>query len=202
MPSETFYRLPESKQERILNVLKDEIARSSYEDFSIGTVLRESGISRGSFYQYFHNKEEIFLYFLAGYQKSILSHANVSLEKHSGDFFESFLDTYRYAVRMLCYKDSRAFRHNLFCNLELHEKLWKHTDQIEECCRSIRTFLDGVDLDLLTVNSREELRTLADICFVCAVKDSSGLLLADDSEEKAVQKFTEKFALLRRAYSA
>lgn len=202
MPSETFYRLPKTKQERILTVLKDEIARSSYEDFSIGNVLRESGISRGSFYQYFHNKEEIFLYFLAEYQRAILSHATESLAQNSGDFFESFMDTYRYAVRMLCYKDSRAFRHNLFCNLELHEKLWKRTDQIEECRQSIRAFLDGVNLDLLTINSHEELRTLADICFVCAVKDSSGLLLADDSEEKVVQRFTEKFALLRRAYTA
>ena len=46
MPSETFFRLPESKQDRIVQAIKDEVERASYEDFSVGSVIRACGISR------------------------------------------------------------------------------------------------------------------------------------------------------------
>ena len=44
MPSETFFRLPESKQERIIEAIKEEISRVPFENFSINNVIHQCGI--------------------------------------------------------------------------------------------------------------------------------------------------------------
>ena len=64
--------MSDSKQERIVQAIKDEVARVPYEDFSIGSVIRACGISRGSFYQYFRNKEDVFYFLISDYQKQIV----------------------------------------------------------------------------------------------------------------------------------
>ena len=64
MPKQTFYKLPQEKQERILAAAKREFTQVRYSDASINQIVREAGIPRGSFYQYFEDKKDIFLCFL------------------------------------------------------------------------------------------------------------------------------------------
>lgn len=200
MPSETFFRLPDSKQQRIIKAIKEEIARSSYDDFSIGSIIRECSISRGSFYQYFHNKEDIYLYFISGYQKQIFERATDTLRHNGGDFFDAFEVIYRFAVRMLCYKDSKAFRHNLFCNMHLYELLWHRPGYTEYSQQLTQKFFDAVNIDLLRLNSAEELRDLFDICLFSMLKDMAGIVMADYSEQTVLDHFQRKFNLLKQAY--
>ena len=53
MPKQTFYKLPQEKQERILAAAKREFTQVRYSDASINQIIRDAGIPRGSFYQYF-----------------------------------------------------------------------------------------------------------------------------------------------------
>ena len=200
MPTETFFRLPESKRDRILDAIKEEIARSLYEDFSIGAIIRQCGISRGSFYQYFKNKEDIYLYLMSGYQEQILTHGAQVLRQNGGDFFAALEDTYRFAVRMLCYKDSKAFRHNLFCNMRLLETIWQNADYAEESFREIQEFRDAVNLDLLKLESPEEFRVLFGICMSTGLKELVGIFLTDDSEAVVLERYISKLNLLKRAF--
>lgn len=62
MPTNTFFDLNEEKRERILNAARRVFTRSEYEKASIQDIVSEAGIPRGSFYQYFENKEDLFLY--------------------------------------------------------------------------------------------------------------------------------------------
>ena len=201
MPTETFFRLPDSKRERILEAIKEEIARSPYEDFSIGAITRECGISRGSFYQYFKNKEDIYLYLLSGYQMQILNHGTIALQENGGDFFAALESTYRFAVRMLCYKDSKAFRHNLFCNMRLVELVWQRVDYAEEQFREVWAFRDAVNTDMLNVQDEEEFRSLFNICLVTGLKDLAGIFLTDDNEQTVLDRYLRKLSLLRRAFT-
>ena len=200
MPSETFFRLPESKQERIIEALKAEIANVPYEDFSIGTVIRSCGISRGSFYQYFHSKEDIYLFFLSGYQKQIFDYATQMLRKNGGDYFDALENTYRFAVRMLCYKDSKAFRHNLFCNMRLYELLWQKPGYVEDSFRTIQSLKDATNLDLLTVNNADEFSILLEITMLSGLKDLVGIFLKDATEQSVLERFLLKLELLKRVF--
>jgi AcrR family transcriptional regulator len=64
VPKETFYNLPADKRELICQVAIAEFAEYEYELASINRIVNKSGISKGSFYQYFENKKELFLYLL------------------------------------------------------------------------------------------------------------------------------------------
>ena len=64
MLSETFKNLPKEKQDRILSVAQTEFANYGFDLASIQRIVKAANISRGSFYQYFRDKTDIFTAFL------------------------------------------------------------------------------------------------------------------------------------------
>lgn len=64
MPKDTFFNLPEDKRALICRVAVDEFANYSFDQASINRIVAEAGIAKGSFYQYFTGKKDLFLYLL------------------------------------------------------------------------------------------------------------------------------------------
>lgn len=64
MPKETFLNLPEDKRRRILDVAIEAFAESNYRNVSISRLVAQAGIAKGSFYQYFEDKKDLYLYLL------------------------------------------------------------------------------------------------------------------------------------------
>lgn len=64
MCTETFLRLPEEKRSRFLNAAWEEFTSTRFADVSINQIIRKAKIPRGSFYQYFLDKEDLFAYLL------------------------------------------------------------------------------------------------------------------------------------------
>lgn len=64
MPKETFYNLPESKQKVVFEAAVQEFSTQRYSDASINQIVKSAGIPRGSFYQYFNDKADIFMFVL------------------------------------------------------------------------------------------------------------------------------------------
>lgn len=60
MPKETFFNLPPDKRDHIVNVAIDEFAENDYQNVSISRLVASAGIAKGSFYQYFEDKEDLF----------------------------------------------------------------------------------------------------------------------------------------------
>jgi len=58
----TFYNLPEEKQKKIIDVAVKEFAGQGYQQASINNIIAHLGIAKGSMYQYFDNKENLFLF--------------------------------------------------------------------------------------------------------------------------------------------
>jgi AcrR family transcriptional regulator len=64
MPKQTFFNLSADKREAILNIAIDEFAGNDYDNASISRVVAQAGIAKGSFYQYFEDKKDLFLYLM------------------------------------------------------------------------------------------------------------------------------------------
>ena len=90
MPKQTFLNLPEEKRETIINAAVDEFAQYGLENASTNRIVENSGISQGSFYQYFEDKEDVFMYLLG------------VLEREKMDYFKgkqppsTNMDTFEY----------------------------------------------------------------------------------------------------------
>ncbi len=64
MPTSTFYNLDESKRKQIFDACVEEFAAHTYSEASINQIIKTANIPRGSFYQYFADKEDCYLYLL------------------------------------------------------------------------------------------------------------------------------------------
>lgn len=64
MPTVLFESLSESKKSLIIKASIKEFSECSYENASINSIIKEANISRGSFYQYFEDKEDLYIYIM------------------------------------------------------------------------------------------------------------------------------------------
>ncbi len=64
MPSPTFFNLPEDKRQRIIACAIEEFAEHDFQSASISKIVRRSGIAKGSLYQYFTDKADLYHYLL------------------------------------------------------------------------------------------------------------------------------------------
>lgn len=64
MPKDTFFNLSEEKRNKIIEVALSEFELNDYEHASINQIVLNSEISKGSFYQYFHDKKDLFKYII------------------------------------------------------------------------------------------------------------------------------------------
>lgn len=71
MPKKTFFQLPTEKRERIIDAAYDEFIEKEYEEVSIRGIAKRCGISVGSFYQYFEDKDEFYLYLMTTTEEKI-----------------------------------------------------------------------------------------------------------------------------------
>ena len=60
MPKTTFFNLPVEKREKITQVIIDEFYENTYETASINQIVKAAEIAKGSFYQYFEDKNDIY----------------------------------------------------------------------------------------------------------------------------------------------
>lgn len=62
MPKQTFFNLPAEKRQAIVDIAIDEFASNDYRNASISRIVARAGIAKGSIYQYFEDKRDLFLY--------------------------------------------------------------------------------------------------------------------------------------------
>lgn len=62
MPKQTFFNLPEEKRQHILEAAINEFAEEGYKGASVSSMVARAGIAKGSFYQYFEDKDDLFCY--------------------------------------------------------------------------------------------------------------------------------------------
>ena len=96
MPSSTFLNLPAEKQEKLLEAATREFSHKPFNEASINQIIKEAGIPRGSFYMYFQDKEDLFLYLIKGYMDQLLMLLEEFQLQNGGDIFRALLDLYDY----------------------------------------------------------------------------------------------------------
>ncbi len=71
MPKATFFNLPDEKRNLIIELAIEEFAEHEYAQASISRLVEQAGIAKGSFYQYFEDKRDLFMYLvdLVGQEK-------------------------------------------------------------------------------------------------------------------------------------
>lgn len=159
MPKSTFYRLPDEKKKRILEAAKQEFLRVPYQEASINKIIKTAEIPRGSFYQYFEDKQDIFTYVLDEQHEKIVEETVKSMKLAEGDFFRFI---YRLIDQFLEMFQSGECGKIIF-SIANHENacvisgIVKQKDLEETVCHDLeQKFSKLVNFDLLNVENEEE----------------------------------------------
>ena len=85
MPTSTFFNLPPEKQAKLLRAAVGEFSQKPYGEVPLSKIIAGAGIPRGSFYQYFSDKTDLFVYVLSHYGGRLKQLVLRCLEDCGGD---------------------------------------------------------------------------------------------------------------------
>jgi len=99
MPTQTFNNLSEEKQTRIITECFKEFALNDYQQASISQIVKKLGIAKGSIFQYFGSKKELYRFLInyAGQKKLEVSKS--MLETEIEDFFLWYKRVYAFGIQ-------------------------------------------------------------------------------------------------------
>ncbi|HMQ60429.1 MAG TPA: TetR/AcrR family transcriptional regulator [Flavilitoribacter sp.] len=129
MPKETFHNLPEEKKSQFINTALEEFAGNNFDTASITRIVKNLGIAKGSVYQYFEDKLDLWLY-LKEYCEGVKMSYVRSVSRRDYDSFWSY---YR-----------AMFRHGINFDLEQPRcSLFLYRVGFKESSRQVREYLDS-----------------------------------------------------------
>ena len=85
MPTSTFFHLPPEKQRKLLRSAVREFSQQPYGEVPLSRIIAGAEIPRGSFYQYFADKTDLFVYVLSHYGHQLKQLALRCLADCEGD---------------------------------------------------------------------------------------------------------------------
>ena len=103
MPRDTFHNLPEHKRKLIEKTAISEFAEYGYDKASITRIVDRCGIAKGSFYQYFDDKKDLYFYLVTRVGEEKVKAISPVMERSGEyDFFglirELFLEGLKFAA--------------------------------------------------------------------------------------------------------
>lgn len=130
-----------TKRARIIDVAFSEFSKKAFDKVSIFEIARKSKISRTDFYNYFNNKEQIYIILLDRLKDEYLH-----TKKNNKDIFECAKDFYDFLTSKKNKKE-QYFIEKVFCNLnyvgnqKLFEDYFDTLNIDDEDCQIIKSML-------------------------------------------------------------
>ena len=153
MPKRTFNNLPAGKRDAIIRVVLEEFSENGYRKTSINTIVGRLGIAKGSIFQYFQDKEGLFLFIFKRSLEKVKHHLRtVRDQTHDLHLFARLEQTLQAGVDFI-------HTHPLVYRLYLRVMFESHIPYRQEILASIRGYShDFLKALILTAHERGELR--------------------------------------------
>ena len=90
MPKDTFFNLSPEKRGNITELALEEFAINDYRSASLSRIVEKAGIAKGSMYQYFENKKDLYLYLIKLSAETKFKTIDEQIGHLSEDFFERY----------------------------------------------------------------------------------------------------------------
>lgn len=187
MPTQTFFNLQNDKQKKIIDASKREFGKNNFYDASINRIVKDAGIARGSFYQYFENKEDLFIYLLDKNRNLMLEDISKNFEGKKHDIFEFLLIIYDFIIEEGLASEDKDFIINTISNMDV--KLTKHLFgflKCEDLEKDLSRFSYLVHMDNLKIKNPMDIGNLHNILLTIMMNQL--VLVFNDIENKKEYK--------------
>ncbi|ADQ45999.1 transcriptional regulator, TetR family [Caldicellulosiruptor kronotskyensis 2002] len=133
MPKQTFLNLPEEKRKLITDTLIKYFSQKPYHEVDISDIAKECKVAKGSMYQYFENKKDMYFYTIeVSYQRflSLLESLNMG-RINIFEYYENSLNSVWLAMKELKYEymliERAFFSHDAPFKDEVNERFLKQS---------------------------------------------------------------------------
>lgn len=193
MPSEAFMKLSEDKRNKIINAMKKEFGRTEIEKTSVERIIKDAGISKGSFWVYFENKSEAIDYLTKRYMEDEINILKKELIKNKGDIFEASVNMYVYLIGI---RDAKVLIGNIIQNIITRQDRC-FIDCKEKPKNEIEDVFNIIDMSNMKFKQREYLFTLTKMVIQSIRTNALAVILNKVSEEEATRNLEREFMILK-----
>lgn len=200
MPSEAFQKLDENKKKKIIEAMKKEFGRTAFDKTCVERIVKDAGISKGSFWVYFENKSEAIEYIIDMYMKEEFEVFKKILINNQGDLFLTAYKMYEYLIEN---KDAKLLMGNiiqaLMTNQEREIAKYKKEDSKE-----MEEFFESINISNIKQDyqEREYIITLMKILMHSIRSNALIVILNKASEEKARKNLEKELTILKNGMYA
>lgn len=199
LPKITFFNLPEEKKQSLMHAIKQEFSRVPFYEASITNIIKTARIPRGSFYQYFEDKEDAFFFLLNELTKENKKNFIYLLKKNSGDLFETMMEFFYLIIKE---KDHFHFLKNMFLNMTYKiENTFARSFRGQERNESYKELSAVLDKAKLNVSDEKELASAMQIILAVTFRHFVKKFAQDLSIEESMEQYRLEMNLLKKGLS-
>ncbi|MCM3569499.1 TetR/AcrR family transcriptional regulator [Neobacillus mesonae] len=201
MPKQTFFHLPNDKQDTLIESAKEEFSRVPLHEAAIANIIKKAGIPRGSFYQYFEDKEDLFYYVLSQYSQKNYERFISFMKEEDGDLFETFIKAFQFMLKDHKNPEHKNFFRNAFLNMNYKlEKTLANNVYEENQKNQYLKMLDLIDTRSLNIKNEHDLPSMIKIIMSVTFHNIIQVFVKDLSDEEALNQYIEHMELLKRGF--
>ena len=199
MPKQTYFHLSKDKQETLIAAAKQEFSRVPLHEASVANIIKSAGIPRGSFYQYFEDKEDLFYYLLNQLaEKNNRRFISVLMDKN-GDLFETFIATFQFMLEVHRNPEHKNFFKNVYLNMNYkHEKTLASNVYEENQKNQFLSTLKLINTSNLNIQDEHELHHVLKILMGVTFQNIVQLFVKEYTGEEALRNYMVQIDLLKR----
>lgn len=194
MPTSTFFNLPPPKREKLLRAAVTEFARRPCGEVSINRIIQAAEIPRGSFYQYFSDKTDLFRHVLRCYDRQLKEAVVKSLDLCGGRPLELPLALFDLVIAHI--QENRG-QFSQFLSI-LRQNIGMDAGQLLALPDIMRLVLEEADWSGLNLEGREDRLALLDLLLSSAGQALMAVCCGRAALEEVRERLSTKITLIRR----
>ncbi len=198
MPTKTFFNLSLEKQNKLINAGEKEFSRIDFSLSSINRIIQDADISRGSFYMYFKDKEDLYFYILEKYMTKMYQKLLQNIEECQGDLILAFELLYETLIESCFQKEKGKLFKNMFLNMRFTtEKKMKLQPPKEVIRKNSQEILSYMDQGLYRYQSEEELLDIFSLLMLVTMSSVTYTLINPLEREREKVNYYRRLEIIR-----
>ncbi|WP_339226261.1 TetR/AcrR family transcriptional regulator [Oceanobacillus sp. FSL K6-2867] len=200
MPKLTFFNLPEMKRNKLIKAAEAEFSRVPLSQASISNIVKAAEIPRGSFYQYFENKEDAYYFLLEEQWNKRQDKFIASLNKYNGDIFEAFKELFQLMLEEKKTEDGYNFLKNALLNVthEIEDVFTRIFDEKQIDTNRLKEITPLINKECLNISDEDEFYHIIQIITSVTFRNLVEKYSRNMTKEEALENFIIEMNLLKK----
>lgn len=201
MPTTTFMNLKKEKQQKLLDAAYLEFSSKLYNEASINKIIKNSNIPRGSFYMYFLDKEDLYLYLLDLKKEEVLKEFVNILDSEMGDLFNTF-EKYFALISKKFQDGENNFFKNVILNMNylMQNKMMLKKDKKNEDKTFYFVLNKKVDRSNLNIKDENDFKNMINVILGITFNSLIALSHFSEYKDRIYSDYISKLRLLKEGF--